>query len=49
MFGLWVSGFCTAGAVVNAIESRWAWFGILLTLAALNLVTGRQAIKDGRW
>jgi uncharacterized membrane protein YedE/YeeE len=48
MIGVWVSGFCTAGAFVNALEQRWAWVAVLGFFATMNFVTGRDSIRGGR-
>ena len=36
IFSVWVSGFCAAGAVDNAVDGNWLW---VLILAGLSLLT----------
>ena len=42
-FGIWVSGFCAAGAMWNIVTDQYELGVILILLAILNLWLG---IKD---
>lgn len=49
MIGLWVSGFCTAALIANAIEQRWTLAIIMAILAVGNFANGATEIKGGDW